>query len=393
LLNSAAMLYSPPDFLQLDSLLTDEQRLVRDQVRRFVDDEVIPIVAAHYEAGTFPKHLIPRIAEMGMLGASIQGYGCAGVDHVTYGLMMQELERGDSGLRSFVSVQSSLAMHAINAYGSEEQKNYWLPRMAAGEAIGCFALTEPDFGSNPGGMLTNATKRGSDFVLNGTKMWITNGCVADIAIVWAKLDGEVRGFLVETERTGFSTQTLHGKFSLRASITSEVKLDNVVVPEGNLLPNASGLRGPLGCLTQARFSVAWGAVGAAMSCYSEALEYAKERVQFSRPIAGYQLVQRKLVNMLSDITYGQLLVHRLAQLKNEGALRPQQVSLGKRHCVSMALSAARTARDILGANGIMNEYQCSRHMANLESVYTYEGTHDIHTLIIGQKITGLAAFE
>ncbi len=387
------MQYTPPDYLALDELLTDEQRLVRDSVRKFVDVEVLPIIGQHFEAGTFPEHLIAKIADLGVLGANLDGYGCAGVDATTYGLIMQELERGDSGVRSFASVQGSLAMFAIHRWGSEAQKEHWLPQMAAGKAIGCFGLTEPDFGSNPGGMVTHAVEKGGSYVLNGTKMWITNGCISKLAIVWAKLEGEIRGFIVETDRPGFESKRIEGKFSLRASITSELVLQDVEIPKENLLPKAGGLKGPLSCLSQARYGVAWGALGAAMGCYSEALNYAKERVQFSRPIAGYQLVQRKLVNILDDITHGQLLMMRLADLKDRGDVRPWQVSMGKRHCVRMALEAARTTRDILGANGISLEYSCGRHMGNLESVYTYEGTHDIHTLIIGQRITGISAFE
>ena len=389
------MNYEPPDFLSLDALLTDEQRIIRDTVRRFVDAEVLPIIADHFAAGTFPTELVPKIAELGILGANLEGYGCAGVDPLTYGLIMAELERGDSGLRSFASVQGSLAMFAIHRWGSEAHKERWLPGMAAGEIIGCFGLTEPDFGSNPGGMLTTATRKGASYILNGTKMWITNGCLSQVAVVWAKdtEDGQIRGFVVETDRPGFTSTKLERKFSLRASVTSELHLDEVEVPAENIFPAAIGLRGPLSCLTQARFGVAWGAIGAAMGCYSEALTYARERVQFARPIAGYQLVQQKLVNILDDITYGQLLMHRLSQLKAAKTIRPHQVSMGKRHCVRMALEAARVTRDILGAAGIMDEYSCGRHMANLESVFTYEGTHDIHTLIIGQRITGLAAFE
>jgi len=387
------MRFEALDFLNLDDELTDEQRLVRDQVRRFVDNEVMPTIGANYSAGRFPDELVPKIAELGLLGASLEGYGCAGVDPITYGLMMRELERGDSGLRSFVSVQSSLCMYAIYAHGSEQQKEQWLPRMATGEVIGCFGLTEPDFGSNPAGMRTSATPTNSGYVINGNKRWITNGGVSKVCIVWAQTDEGIAGFLVETDRPGVTVTDMEGKLSLRASITSELAFDNVEIPADNRLPKAKGLKGPLQCLSQARYSVAWGALGAAMACYDEALSYAKDRVQFSRPIAGYQLVQQKLVHMMAQITYGQLLMHRLGDLKARGQIKPWQISLGKRDCVKLALDAARTTRDILGANGIMDDYQCARHMANLESVYTYEGTHDIHTLILGQHITGLAAFE
>jgi glutaryl-CoA dehydrogenase len=387
------MQYMPPDYLDLEESLNEEQRLVRDSVRKFVDLEVVPIIAQHFEDGTFPEHLVGKLAALGVLGANLEGYGCAGVDATTYGLIMQELERGDSGIRSFASVQGSLAMFAIHRWASEAEKQRWLPAMAAGEVIGCFGLTEPDFGSNPSGMLTSAVKKGSGYVLNGTKMWITNGCISQVAVIWAKLDGEIRGFAVDTASPGFETRRIENKFSLRASVTSELSLSDVEVPAEAMFPDAKGLKGPLSCLSQARYGVAWGALGAAMGCYSEALEYAKGRVQFSRPIAGYQLVQRKLVNMLNDITFSQLMMRRLADMKQAGTVKPWQISMGKRHCVKSALEAARTGRDILGANGIMGEYSCGRHMNNLESVYTYEGTHDIHTLIIGQKITGIPAFE
>jgi len=381
------------DYYALDDLLEPEERLARDTVREFVDAEVMPGIGAHFRAGTFPMDLIPKMGEMGLLGANLTGYGCAGMNAVAYGLVLQELERGDSGVRSFVSVQGSLCMWPIHAYGSEEQKQRWLPRMARGEAIGCFGLTEPDFGSNPAGMRTTAQRTASGYVLRGTKRWITNGSIADVAIVWAKTDDGIRGFLIERGTPGFTTQDIHGKFSLRASTTSELVLEDVAVAEGAMLPGVKGMKGPLGCLNQARYGIAWGAIGAAMACYDEALSYAQSRVQFSKPIAGYQLVQAKLVDMLSEITKGQLLCWRLGRMKEQGKSRPQHVSLAKRNNVHVALHIARTARDVLGANGITDEYQSGRHMCNLESVYTYEGTHDIHTLILGQDITGISAFD
>ncbi len=383
------------DYYGIDDELQEEERLVRDNVRRFVEEEIVPIIGAHYQAGTFPMELIPKFADLGLLGANLHGYGCAGMGEVAYGLAMQELERGDSGVRSFCSVQGSLCMYPIYAYGSDAQKDRWLPKMAAGEAIGCFGLTEPDFGSNPTGMITRAeTLPGGGFRLNGTKRWITNGDLADVAIVWARLDGgKVRGFLVPRGTPGFSTRKIDDKFSLRASVTSELFLEDCELPGDAILPGVEGMKGPLSCLSQARFGIAFGAVGAAMSCYEAALEYAKDRVQFSRPIAGYQLVQHKLVEMVSEITKAQLLALRLGRLKEAKKIRPPQISLAKRNNVAMALQIARVARDILGANGIMYEYPIGRHMMNLETVYTYEGTHDIHTLIIGQDITGLAAFE
>jgi glutaryl-CoA dehydrogenase len=353
----------------------------------------MPTIAKHWQAGTFPRELVPVFGELGLLGPSLTGYGCAGISSSGYGLICQELERGDSGIRSFCSVQSSLVMYPIHAFGSEAQKQAWLPELAAGRAIGCFGLTEPDFGSNPGGMLTTATRTSSGYRLTGTKRWITNGSIADIALVWAKLDGRVHGFLVPTRSKGFSARDIHGKWSLRASVTSELVLEDCEVGEDALLPGVSGLRGPLSCLNQARFGICSGAVGAAMACYDEALGYAKERVQFAKPIAGYQLVQRKLVDMVQAITAGQLMCWRLGKLKDAGTLKPAQVSLAKRNCVAMARDCARDARDILGANGVTDEYQCGRHMLNLESVYTYEGTHDIHTLVVGQDVTGIAAFE
>jgi glutaryl-CoA dehydrogenase len=382
------------DFYDLDDELTDEERLVRDSVRRFVDAEIIPIISKHYQAGTFPMELIPKFGELGFLGANLKGYGCAGMGDVAYGLINQELERGDSGIRSFCSVQSSLCMYPIHAFGSEEQKQKWLPRMAKGEVIGCFGLTEPDFGSNPTGMITRAEElRNGGFRLNGRKRWITNGNIAHLAIVWAKLDGVIRGFLVPTDSKGFTAQKIEDKFSLRASVTSELILEDVEVPADAILPNVQGLKGPLSCLTQARAGIAFGAIGAAMACYECALSYAKDRVQFSRPIAGYQLVQQKLVHMVTEITKAQLLSLRLMRLKEKKKYSPVQVSLAKRNNVFHALEIARMARDILGGNGIMFEYPISRHMLNLETVYTYEGTHDIHTLIIGQHITGISAFE
>lgn len=382
------------DYYGIDEELTEDERLVRDNVRRFVAERVTPVIADHYVAGTFPMELVAGFAELGLFGANLTGYGCAGMGDVAYGLAMQELERGDSGVRSFASVQGALCMYPIWAFGSEEQKERYLPRMARGEVIGCFGLTEPDFGSNPAGMLTRAERLpGGGYRLNGTKRWITNGNVAHVAIVWAKLDGVVRGFLVPTDSEGFEARKIDDKFSLRASVTSELILEDVEVGEEAVLPNVQGMKGPLSCLSQARYGICWGAIGAAMSCYETALEYAKDRVQFSRPIAGYQLVQQKLVHMLTEITKAQCLTLRLGRLKERGKWRPPQISLAKRNNVAMALDIARMARDILGANGIMYEYPVGRHMMNLETVYTYEGTHDIHTLIVGQDITGIPAFE
>jgi glutaryl-CoA dehydrogenase len=381
------------DYYAIDELYTDEERMARDTVRSFVDKEILPGIGKHFTAGTFPKELIPRFGALGLLGSSLTGYGCPGMSATAYGLICQELERGDSGIRSFASVQSSLVMYPIHAFGSEAQKQRWLPGMAAGTTIGCFGLTEPDFGSNPSGMLTTATKTPKGYRLTGTKRWITNGSIAQVALVWAKLDGEVRGFLVPTDRPGFTARDIHGKWSLRASITSELILEDVEVGEDAILPGVKGLKGPLSCLTQARFGICFGAVGAMLACYDEALGYAKDRVQFSRPIAGYQLVQEKLAVMVQEITKAQLLDLRLGRLKEAGKLRPQHVSLAKRNNVSWARDIARDARDILGANGVTDEYQCGRHMLNLESVYTYEGTHDIHTLVIGQDVTGLSAFD
>ena len=384
--------FTPPDYYLVGELLTEEERLIRDTVRDFVEERVLPIVATCTREERFPQELVPEIAEMGLLGANLEGYGCAGLGSVAYGLIMQELERGDSGLRSFVSVQGSLAMFAIHHFGSEEQKNRWLPEMASGERIGCFGLTEPDFGSDPGGLLCRAELDGDSYVLNGNKMWITNGCIADVAVVWAKEEGRIRGFVVEKGTPGFSTTLQKGKWSLRASVTSELHFEDCRVPAANRLATADGIRGPLSCLNQARYGISWGAVGAAMACYCEALEYAGSRIQFGKPIASFQLVQTKLVEMLSEITKAQLLVHRLGRLKEAGQLRPEMVSLAKRNNVAMALEICRTARDILAANGITDEYQVGRHMLNLESVKTYEGTHDIHGLILGRDITGIGAF-
>ena len=387
------MTYAALDYYALDELFTHDERMIRDTVRELVTTRVMPGIGKHWSAGTFPHELVAVFGEMGLLGPSLQGYGCAGVSPTAYGLICQELERGDSGIRSFCSVQSSLVMYPIHAFGSEEQKQKWLPDMAAGRVIGCFGLTEPDFGSNPSGMLTTATRTHGGYRLNGTKRWITNGSVAHVALVWAKLDGRIHGFLVPTRTKGFAALDIHGKWSLRASVTSELVLDECVVGEAALLPNVTGMKGPLSCLSQARFGICYGAVGAAMACYDEALSYAKDRVQFSRPIAGYQLVQQKLVEMVAAITQAQLMCWRLGRLKESNAITPAQISLAKRTCVAMARDVARDARDILGANGITDEYQCGRHMLNLESVYTYEGTHDIHTLVVGQDVTGLAAFD
>ncbi|MCC6746105.1 MAG: acyl-CoA dehydrogenase family protein [Deltaproteobacteria bacterium] len=381
------------DFYGIDELLNEEERLVRDSVRAFVDERVMPIIQKHYRAGTFPKELVPDIARLGLLGSTLKEYGGAGVGPTAYGLINQELERGDSGIRSFVSVQSGLVIYPIYAFGSPEQKERWLPRLIRGEAIGCFGLTEPDFGSNPTGMRTTARRDGSGFILNGTKRWITNGNLADVAVVWAKLDDQVMGFLVERGAPGFSTVEIEGKLSLRASVTSELIFEDCRIPGDAIFPGVQGMRGPLSCLTQARYGIAWGATGAAMACFEEALSYAKERVQFDRPIAGFQLTQAKLVEMYSDIVQAQLLCLRLGQLKAAGKASPVAVSLAKRNNVAMALRIARVAREILGASGIVDDYAAMRHMCNLESVYTYEGTHDIHTLIVGQALTGIPAFS
>jgi glutaryl-CoA dehydrogenase len=381
------------DYLNTDGLLSEEEILVRNTVREFVDNEVLPVIEQHYRAGTFPAPLTAKMADLGLFGATLpEEYGCAGMNNVAYGLAMQELERGDSAIRSFASVQSSLVMYPIFAFGSEAQKKKWLPLLARGERIGCFGLTEPDFGSNPGGMITRAEKVSDGYRLNGAKMWITNGTVADVAVVWAKLDGVVHGFLVEKGTKGFSAPEMKGKHSLRASVTSELVFEDAVIPAENILPNGNGLRLPLSCLSQARYGIAWGAIGAAMACYHSALTYAQSRVQFAKPIAGYQLTQAKLVEMLNEITKAQLLCVQLGRLKDAGTVKFQQISLAKRNNVYHALQIAREARSILGANGILDEYPVMRHAANLESVITYEGTHEMHTLIVGEDITGMAAF-
>jgi glutaryl-CoA dehydrogenase len=387
--------FSGVDYYGVDELLSPEERMTRDSIRSFVEREVVPTIEEHHARETFPLQLVPRLAELGVFGANLEGYGCAGMNNVAYGLIMQELERGDSGLRSMASVQGALAMYAIYRFGTEDQKRRWLPEMAAGRAIGCFGLTEPDHGSDPGGMTTRARPDGDGYVLSGVKRWITNGSIADVSVVWAKVaegaDDVIRGFLVERAAPGFSAIDITGKFSLRASITSELVLEDVRVPAESLLPEARGLGGPFSCLNQARYGIAWGALGAAMSCYTTAVEYAQTRVQFDRPIAGYQLVQQKLVHMLTEITKGQLVAWRLGRLKDAGQARPQQVSFAKRNNVGHALEIARLARDVLGANGIVNEYPVIRHLMNLETVNTYEGTHDMHTLIVGRDITGLDA--
>ncbi len=386
-----------PDFFDVSRHFTDEERSVQRTVRAFVDARVLPSVGEHFEQGTFPVDLIKEIAELGLLGCNLQGYGCAGLSEVGYGLAMQELERGDSGIRSFASVQGSLVMYPIHAFGSEEQKQHYLPSMASGDVIGCFGLTEPDWGSNPGGMRTTAIEDTDSFVLNGTKRWITNGNLAKVALVWAKVggaSGEVRGFLVPTDARGFEARLIHRKMSLRASVTSELVLEDVRVPRSAMLPGVRGMKGPLSCLTAARFGIAWGVIGAMTACFDSALDYAKNRVQFGgKPIASHQLVQAKFAEMLTQITSSQLLALEASRLKAEKKLSPQQVSLIKRHNVRAALEIARVCRDILGGNGITLEYPIMRHLCNLETVYTYEGPHDIHTLVLGQHVTGIAAFE
>jgi glutaryl-CoA dehydrogenase len=381
------------DYINTDSLLSDEEVLVRDTVRAFVDENVLPVIEKHNREGTFPMDLVGSMAELGLFGATLPAkYGCAEMNNVAYGLVMQELERGDSGVRRLSSIPSAPVMYPIFAYGSEAQKDHWLPKLARGEKIGCFGLTEPDFGSNPGGMITKAEKTSGGYILNGAKMWITNGTIADVAVVWAKLDGVINGFLVEKGMKGFSAPEMKGKHSLRASVTSELVFQDVHLPAENRLPNGSGLKLPLSCLSQARYGIAWGAIGAMMACYSSALEYAKTRIQFGKPIASFQMTQEKLVQMVTEITKAQLLCVQLGRLKDAGKARFQQVSFAKRNNVYQALEIARQARGILGANGILDEYPVMRHMANLESVITYEGTHEMHTLIVGEDITGIPAF-
>jgi glutaryl-CoA dehydrogenase len=394
--------FEAADFYNLEELLTAEERRIRDDVRRWVQERFLPVVAQHYRDGTFPMELVPELAKLNAFGPSIKGYGCAGLGSVACGLIMQELERGDSGLRTFASVQGSLAMMAIDFFGSEEQKNRWLPEMAKGDKLGCFALTEPDFGSNPGGLQTRARKTADGYRLSGAKKWIGNGTVADVAIVWAKLEGEtdvdsakasaIRGFLIEKRTPGFTSSLIDGKLSLRAALTAELRFDDCAIPESALLPKSGGVKSPLLCLNQARYGIAWGVIGAAMACYDEARQYAMKRVQFDRPIGGFQIVQTKLARMLTEITKAQLLALRLAQMKDVETVKHYHISMAKMNNVEIALDAARTARDILGGVGILDQHQCFRHMCNLESVKTYEGTHDIHLLVLGEQITGMSAF-
>jgi glutaryl-CoA dehydrogenase len=387
------MKFQGVDYYNIDSLMSEEEILVRNTVREFVDDNILPIIEKNARAGTFPKDLIPKMAELGMFGSTLPAkYGCAEMNNVAYGLVMQELERGDSGIRSFASVQSALVMYPIYAFGSEQQKDYWLPKLASGEKIGCFGLTEPDYGSNPGGMITRAEEKPNGYLLNGAKMWITNGTISDVAVVWAKLNGVVHGFLVEKGTKGFTAPEMTGKHSLRASVTSELIFQDCLIPKENIFPKTEGLKAPLMCLNQARYGIAWGGIGAAMGCYESALNYAKSRIQFGKPIASFQITQEKLVYMITEITKAQLMCLQLGRLKDQGKLRFQQVSMAKRNNIYHALEIARIAREILGANGILDEYPVMRHMANLESVKTYEGTHEMHTLIIGEDITGIPAF-
>ena len=392
------MAYAGTDFYQLDELFSEEQKLLRDTVRQWVDDKVLPIIEKFHDDAQFPSQLIPEMADLGMFGPTLpEKYGGHAIDSTAYGLLMQELERGDSGLRSAASVQGALVMYPIFAYGDEKQKMHWLPLLAAGKAIGCFGLTEPDAGSDPGSMTTRAVKDGGHYILNGAKMWITNGTVADVAVVWAKVketSGDViRGFLVEKGTPGFSAPEQKGKYSLRASVTSELVMHDVKIPAENLLPNVAGLKGPLGCLTQARYGISWGVLGAAMACYEASVKYSKSRIMFGKPIGAFQLTQKKLAEMLTEITKGQLLAWRLGKMKDGGTMKPEHVSLAKRNNCAIALDIARVARGIHGANGITNEYPIMRHMMNLESVYTYEGTHEMHTLVLGEVATGIAAYR
>jgi glutaryl-CoA dehydrogenase len=392
--------YKGVDFIGFDNLLDDDERLARDTARQFIEDNLIPIIEECNREGRFPRELVPQMGQLGFFGANLHGYGCAGMSNVEYGLVMQEFERGDSGVRSFVSVQSALVMYPIFTFGSDVQKEYWLPKLATGEKLGCFGLTEPDYGSNPGGMRTRADRSGDQYILNGEKMWITSGSISDVAVIWAKVygdpdakDGRVRGFLVETDRPGFSAYDVHGKWSLRASVTSGLSLQDVHVPVTNLMPESDGLRSPLMCLNQARYGIAWGAIGAAMSCYDTALQYSLLRKQFhDKPIASHQMVQEKLAWMISEITKAQLLILQVGRMKDSGKAGHEHISMAKRNNVWMALECARLARDVLGANGITDDYPVMRHMMNLESVKTYEGTHDIHTLIIGHSVTGIPAY-
>ena len=389
------MEYIGPDFYNISDLLTEEELLIQKTAHDFVNNEFKPIINEHYEKGTFPIGIATKLGELGFMGSSLpEESGGAGVSGVAYGLILHELEKGDSGLRSFASVQGSLVMYPIHSYGSDEQKKKWLPGLGSGELIGCFGLTESNFGSNPGGMVTTAKKDGDDWIINGSKMWITNGSLADVALVWAKDEtGVIRGFLLEKDMKGFTSNNIHGKLSLRASVTSELSMVNVRVPDHSRLPNIEGLKGPLSCLTQARYGIAWGMIGAAIDCYETALDYSLERKQFSKPIAGYQLTQAKFAEMLTQITMAQLTVYQLGRLKDQGKMRFDQVSLAKRNNCYMARNIARTCREILGGNGIIEDYSPIRHMANIETVFTYEGTHEMHTLILGQAITGIAAFD
>jgi glutaryl-CoA dehydrogenase len=396
---AATSQFAGVDFLAFDTLLSEEERAVRDTVRTWVDENLLPIIGDAYIEGKFPKQLIPGMAELGLFGANLpEEYGCAGLNNVAYGLIMQELERGDSGIRSFASVQGALVMYPIHAFGSEEQKKQWLPLLASGQEIGCFGLTEPDFGSNPGGMITTARETKDGWVINGTKMWITNGSQATVAIIWAKTGDiadqkSIRGFIVPTDTKGYTGKDQKGKLSLRASDTSEIHLEDVHLPTDAVLPKSAALKSPLMCLTQARYGIAWGAIGAAMACYDEALRYSQSRIMFDKPIAQTQIQQVRLVDMLTEITKAQFMTLQLGRLKDAGTMKAEHVSLCKRNNVDMACECAREARRLLGANGILVEYHSMRHMANLESVYTYEGTHDMHSLIVGQAVTGLAAFE